>query len=262
MIRKFFILFIIILTFTSCEELILGPQPKFYEEEDVYPSLNVFGVLRPDNIYFQPLPSSFFLVSKIVPIMNDTVDVWYVPDASIFVENADITNETDTAGFFTNDTEYNENQYLNTNWNPKALNTYKIAIYKEGYDSVFAYATVPVKPEIKNIVNTADQIILTLNNDTSIYLYEIFIEDVLFKRKLPDISGNTEIIVKKYLPKFSITIIGYDKNMADYISTMNVFIKPNSFREPFSTVVNGYGCIGALNIRNISYFNNQIIDHN
>ena len=44
-----------------------------------------------------------------------------------------------------------------------------------------------------------------------------------------------------------VKIIAYDYHLSEYI-TYNVNIKPNTYRDDYSTVENGYGCFGSLNI--------------
>jgi len=42
-------------------------------------------------------------------------------------------------------------------------------------------------------------------------------------------------------------IYGYDLQLSEYI-TYNVIIKTNTYRSDYSTVDNGFGCFGSLNI--------------
>jgi len=42
-------------------------------------------------------------------------------------------------------------------------------------------------------------------------------------------------------------IYAFDKNLSEYF-TANLSSKPNVYQKEFSTVENGYGCFGALNI--------------
>ena len=42
-------------------------------------------------------------------------------------------------------------------------------------------------------------------------------------------------------------IYAYDLQLSEYI-TYNVSIKPNTYRSDYSTVDNGFGCFGSLNV--------------
>ncbi len=42
-------------------------------------------------------------------------------------------------------------------------------------------------------------------------------------------------------------IYAYDLQLSEYI-TYNVSIKPNTYRSAYSTVDNGFGCFGSLNV--------------
>ena len=42
-------------------------------------------------------------------------------------------------------------------------------------------------------------------------------------------------------------IYAYDLQLSEYM-TYNVSIKPNTYRSDYSTVDNGFGCFGSLNI--------------
>ena len=51
-----------------------------------------------------------------------------------------------------------------------------------------------------------------------------------------------------------LTIYAFDLNLSEYL-TVNLSIKPNIYQKDFSTVENGFGCFGAMNIyRKMIYF--------
>ena len=77
------ILGLILLFIFSCEEIYIGSQPKFLEEQEVEPALNIFGVLRPDSLYGQP--ASFVLPSVIATTIDDTTSSWIVKEATVFI---------------------------------------------------------------------------------------------------------------------------------------------------------------------------------
>jgi len=65
------------------------------------------------------------------------------------------------------------------------------------------------------------------------------------------VSGNTPVEVDAGVPVITgdrLTVYAYDKNLSEYLTAANLFIKPNTYRPPFTTVQNGYGCFGSLNL--------------
>ncbi len=71
------------------------------------------------------------------------------------------------------------------------------------------------------------------------------------KRIVPNNIGNTDVQLKiEYNASGAINllyVIAYDINYERYVTTSNIFFKPNAFRPRFTTVDGGYGCFGSLN---------------
>ena len=63
-------------------------------------------------------------------------------------------------------------------------------------------------------------------------------------------TGNINATIqfeRKNASEAILTIYAYDQKLSEYV-TYNIIIKPQTYQSTYSTVENGYGCFGSLNI--------------
>lgn len=252
---KILYVYFLLLFLSSCEDLLIGSQPKIIDDTPYQPSLNIFGVLRPDSV--MGAPGSFINLDIITPTLNDTTKEWFVKEAHITIEDVetqfsyDFERKTLLYDIKGKDSIITD-QYLNYSFSPIELNTYNIKCYKSGFDTLFATTTIPEKPVILNQMYANGNLKITIKADTESYLYDVYtyFNDTLFiaNRYLPaDDQQNTDIVIETSLKPAFIEVYAYDNNMAGYYGSANVFIKPNTYRQLVTYVDNGYGCIGSVN---------------
>jgi hypothetical protein len=119
-----------------------------------------------------------------------------------------------------------------------------------------AETIIPAQPSILNnsIIIENNSVKFTIIEDRTAFLYDVVLyigSKKYSQRVLRATDGNTEVefLVENINNTVrKIVIYGYDKNLSEYLTAQNLFIKPNTYRPPFSTVQNGYGCFGSLNI--------------
>ena len=94
----------------------------------------------------------------------------------------------------------------------------------------------------------------TIRRDEGILLYDIFIiagQGFYLERIRRPESGNIEVSIELENDlepdQIFLMMYGYDARLSEYM-TYNVSIKPNTYHTHYSTVENGYGCFGSLNL--------------
>ncbi len=235
-----------------------GPQPTYFDTHDFQPGLNVLGIIRPGTT--KGLPQSFVHLEKSHAYL-DFPDSLEVKDAKVqlylYHESTIIDSTlliyTDFGGLFLKH-EYRHWQLESAN-STLGGQTYGISCKKSGYPALTAITTVPLVPVIQNdsISINAGQCEFTLLRDTRVGAYDIYLifgKKQYYKRLLPSGVGNTA--VKIYLENDSVkegklVIYAYDLKLSEYI-TYNIVIKPQTYQSNYSTVNNGYGCFGSLNL--------------
>ncbi|MFC2136620.1 hypothetical protein ACFLTE_00445 [Bacteroidota bacterium] len=264
-----YILIIIIgIIFSSCSDdpafdILLGGQPRFLTEDGYDKKLNVFGVLRPDLI--QNYSQSFIHLERTLAAVNDIEN-----GEDIFILDATITSYLVEDGVLIDsfhfeyqnpDNFFNAFEYRDTSFIPIALQKYKLICKRIDYETIEAETIIPKKPHINGNINADDNSInFNLTNDTSIFLFDIYLidnEDFDFSRIMPSEGANTFV---KINPEFTLSnntilfVYSYDTNLATYLSYSNNFIKPGAYRPPITTVNGGYGCFGSMNFEVFTNF--------
>lgn len=243
-------LFMAWILFLQCTDYFTapGPQPHFIQHVEYEPRLNVFGVLRPDSSD-AGFPLSFIEVESTLldehpSNFEQGVEVFVIP-----VETGEFI-----PFFYTNLDVFPDTCFRNPQFFPISGRTYRVECRKPGYPALTGETTVPDVPEVveHSLHVSADQIQFSIKRDEKVGLYEIVLlgeSKVQSQRILPDDSH--EIPVSLRIPRgapFSwILIYAYDLHLAEYL-TANISIKPNVYQPSFSTVENGYGCFGSLNL--------------
>lgn len=245
--------------FSSCTEdfwfnFLLGPQPKFIDDTILEPGMNIFGVIRPDSI--DHIPMSFVLVEKIIPAVTTDPESFEIHDALVEISLMDAHGPVETHRFYLDSTQFFPTIYRPVDFTPQPGKTYSLYCESEGLPIVSAQTTMPHVPVIRDGEIAVSQSVLSfiLEPDSIASLYDVYLFSngkQASKREVKSgnditpisLSFNFELSVNAY-----VSVYAYDSKLADYITYPNVFIKPNTYRPPFSNVSGGYGGFGSMNI--------------
>jgi len=231
-----------------------GPQPDYIEAKIEYePKFSVFGVLRPDSTDMG-LPQSFIKLESTFPIDNWDSDS--LTDATVLLYRIKDGVAVDSFQFeFTDMGSFPDTLFRHRGVFPQGGESYQLVCKKSGYPTLLAETTVPAKPVIApgSVVVSSGKVRFQVLRDVRAGLYEVVLLGegyYLSGRFLRPESGNVDISINldesAGLP-LVLLLYAYDLNLADYLSA-NISIKPNIYQSDFSTVENGYGCFGSLNL--------------
>lgn len=231
-----------------------GPQPIYLDDSAYTPAMNIFGVLRPDSA--NGLPMSSVHIERSYPF-NQIPDTVVIDDAKVTVYEMDGNAAVDSAAFQYTDfnSAFTTFEYRHETFSPEAGRTYGIACERIGYPRLTATTTVPGVPQIvdDSIRLNSDRLSFTILRDTLAALYDVYYiagDAVRNARISRPETGDIKVEIqleKNDISTGLLLIYAYDLNLSEYI-TFNVSIKPNTFRSAYSTVQNGFGCFGSLNI--------------
>jgi hypothetical protein len=251
---------IILLLLIGCKDHFLGvgPQPRYLETPEYEPKLNIFGVLRPDTL--SDLAGSFVHLEGTYPF-NLYPDSTIITDAEVKLYKYQDSLITDTIPLFYTDAQskYPFREYRNVNFYPETGVTYGVFCHRDGYPDLISITRVPNIPVIadNSLKINNQKLSFVIQPDSLAALYDVSLaigEKVYQKRVRRSESGDivVEIELTEALTGTGLLVIyGYDVNLSEYI-TYNVNIKPNTYRYPYTTVDNGYGCFGSLNVCRLS----------
>lgn len=241
----------------SCEDHFVGPgpQPNFFEDESHITKLNVFGIIRPD--FDDTLNLSFIHIEKTIPAVGSNYDDMESPNTQVeIISMQDDVRIDSFPCIFTNyDSTFTYQQFRPQNFSPMAGDTYRLECSYVDLSDLSGETTIPDIPTIK--VNSMEQsdskIRFIIVDDTKAQMYDIYFivgEKFFAKRILKPETGENEVIIdiqRTDEMQGELTIYAYDLNLSEYL-TYNIYIKPNTYQPEMSTVDNGYGCFGSLNI--------------
>ena len=259
--KLFFLLFLLSL---SCENPITGygPQPIYIDEHGHVPKLNVFGILRPDSLV--ELPQSYIHLEGSYSVQENEPDDTDIPDATVIVIDQNASTPDSIHFIYTNLEKDIEPEYRNKSFFPTAGKTFSLYCYKNGWPVLTARTTIPDKPHIKenSLKIENDSVSFEIMPDSLAGMYDIYCGidgKEYFKRTIKESDQKRISIPIDAAPKKGIylKIIAYDHNMTEYI-TSPVILKLNTYQPPISTVENGYGVFGALNIWEGEIFQNTL----
>lgn len=258
--RKIIVLLVAVMgLFSSCSsdfwfDFLLGPQPKFIDDTIIEPALNIFGVARPDSI--DNIPMSFVLVEKLIPAVNSEPESFEIRDALVEISLMDAHGPVETHQFYLDSAQIFPTIYRPVDFTPKAGETYSLYCESEGLPILSAQTTMPHVPIIKNGEISVSQGVLSfiIEPDSVASLYDVYlfsngkqVSTRVFKTGSDitpiSLGFNFELSDDAY-----VSVYAYDSKLADYVTYPNVFIKPNTYRPPFSNVSGGYGGFGSMNI--------------
>ncbi|MBN1894302.1 hypothetical protein JW906_07390 [bacterium] len=229
-----------------------GPQPAVLEPVRHETMLNVFGVLRPDTL--DGRPRSFVHLEFAYPA-TDFPDSTLVTDADVRIRKlggesaADscVLAYTDIDGAFVR-------EYRHASFFPDT-GTYALTCRRQGFPVLTAETTIPGMPVIQDgIFITADRLLsFHVARDEYCGMVEIEVacgDRRVSNRFLRPESGHVPVRLQLdsgFKGSCTLTVYAYDLNLSGYL-TANLSIKPNIYQADFSTVTNGYGCFGSMNI--------------
>lgn len=235
-------------------DFLIGPQPKFIDNNQFVPGFNILGVIRPDSIGNQTM--SMVHVERVLPAIGNESDSFEVANARVMIYRFEDNQIKDSTQFdyLTSDNSYTTYQPLV--FRPKAGEHYKIKCSDSTLPTLTAETIVPDIPAIvdDNVTVNESTIILSILHNTSASMYDIYLytaDKVIPNRIMQSENGDTQVEIKNIgtiSPDAKLVIYAYDKNLTEYLTASNVFIKPNTYRPPFTNVTNGYGCFGSMNL--------------
>ncbi len=251
--------FLISILLSSCSDdflfdFLLGPQPTFIDETDYNPGLSILGILRPDSLNSKPF--SYVVVEKLIPAVSSSPDSFNVIDAKVVVYRMLNGEQIDSIEFLFDSTQLFPAFYRPLDFYPQAGESFSIRCEREGLPTLTAETTIPNVPVVVegSFAITPSSVKFSIMNDSSAFLYDVHYslgEVASFVRFVKNKSGNTQVEVFHHgtiQAGAKVAIYAYDVNLSAYLTAPNIFIKPNTYRLPFSTVYGGYGCFGSINL--------------
>lgn len=231
-----------------------GPQPIFFDELVHEPKLNVFGVLRVDNT--QGYSNSFIHLENVIEATGNE-DVSVVEDALVqLIKTDDAGGEDIIDLIYTNyDLVFLFEDYRPENANFNELESYELKCIVNEFPILTGNTIIPPVPQIYNdlIIINDDEVQFDIITNIYTGLYEILIitENETISTKI--VNEGSEMI--HFSSRFNslnqttvkITVIAYDTNLSEYLQ-FNLSINPNTYQPSYTTVNNGYGCFGSLNM--------------
>lgn len=252
----FLLLLATLLLMIGCENPLLspGPQPSYFDKQEFHPLLNIFGVLRPGTQNDMGL--TFIHLEKSFPF-NSYPDSVEIKDAQVTLYRYEMNVIVDSLIFIYTDFDstFKKLEYRHQEFFPQARERYGISCRKEGYPELTSQTTMPSIPVI--IDDTVQRVgtlyTFSIRRDSLAELYDITLwdgEKTHFQRLRRPETGNIDVefhLDDNYHSEGILFIYVYDSKLAEYLA-YNVSIKPNTYRAEYSTVNNGFGCFGSLNM--------------
>lgn len=239
----------VVASISSCKKTLewyvgLPMQPK--NESAVYePGLNVFGIIK--NGPSLDTINHYFEVQQILPL-NDTVSLMTIDEAEVTLWcPAQGAKEYELG--LVEEGRYSDSLILllpGQEW---------FYSCKYGNFEVTASSIIPQTPKVisGSIILESKELSFSIEADTTAFIYDVyFISNIgaQYKRIVPEIGKNSNVkldITNRKGKVFNdLYVFAYDKNYERYVSTSNIFFKPNAFRPRFSTVEGGYGCFCSV----------------
>lgn len=233
-----------------------GPQPRYLDGSGHTPALNVIGVLRPDDSGGHAM--SFVHLERAYPF-NETPDSTTVPDAEVTMTALPYPGETaaDSIPFFYSNPEsvFPSFEYRRDGFFPEPGRTYALSCRRAGYPQLTGTTTIPRLPRLVpgSLSVEPGALAFTLERDSLAALYDVYWIGMDFEemtRILRPETGDVPVRIRTGAgDKASgiLRVYAYDLNLSEYL-TYNLTIKPNTYHSSYSTVANGFGCFGSLNV--------------
>ena len=232
-----------------------GPMPTELIETEFEKGLNVFGLLRDDGMS----GSSFIRVERAIEVDE------YSDTMSADIRSADVTiiHDESSATYtfqFEEDTTRG-NLFFNPYFIPAEGETYTLTVKAESFPTIFASATIPQRPGIKNSSFSEKfyNFDLVMTEDTGMYEVYLFLEggSAVYEKVINDGQKKKKLSLKipdGYGSPYLLNIYGYDPQLTEYTNAA-VTLRWNTYQETVTTVEGGYGTFGAVSVS--SYWLNQ-----
>lgn len=250
------VMMIVLGLMTGCENPITGygPQPVYLDKQEYRPMLNVFGVLRPGTQ--DGIPLSFVHLEESFPLTSypDTIEVRDA-DVTLFRYEGDVILDSMVFVYTHFDSTFQKSEYRHTEFYPVENRTYGISCRKAGFPELTSKTTVPSIPGIVegSIEINTNRLTFSILRDSSAALYDItlWIGEHSYNQRLrrPEV-GHIDVafdLETNHGASGVLLVYAYDLQLSEYM-TYNVNVKYNSYRSDYSTVENGFGCFGSLNV--------------
>ncbi|QQS51681.1 MAG: DUF4249 family protein [Bacteroidota bacterium] len=229
-------------------------QPKI-EDNNYLPGLNVFGVIRPDQI--DSINRSFLQVEEVAPAVGNypefTIDSLVVTDALVAVQD-DSGNTISFSYSPVTSTDFSKRYRPIAYFQPQAGKIYALNCQSEGLPEIQASTRMPYPPKIieSSLLVDSYSVSFELSQDTTAFLYEAFLycgTDLAGHALTEAMVGKNSIIhIELSQPNPDrLEVYAYDSNMASYILNSNTSFNLNKYRKAFGNLKNGYGVFGSLN---------------
>ncbi len=234
-------------------DFFIGGQPTFVGNHSFSPGLNIFGVIRPDSSGSKSM--TLIQIEKVIPAISNNVDSTTVDNLSVVIYKIKNNEILDSISFnyLNPDTIFTHNP---KNFSPMQGELFRIICRSPGLPTLTAETVMPNEPVIvdNSLKITSNKVQFSILADTTAFLYDTYLlvnNKQYTQRILRTATGNTMVEISSDEPigiSAQVRVYAYDKKLAEYLTAANLFYKPNTYRPPFTSVQNGYGCFGSLNL--------------
>lgn len=256
---------VLILLNTSCEKVTdyyLGfPLQPDFTENTFEEGMNIFGILRPDT--HADFNKSFVYVQQNWPVLefNDSsfTIIKYADIRLIEYEN-DVAVDTFHFPLLPPDTLFSDTLYRPAEtFIPVPGNTYRLLCTHDNLPLATGETLFPDEPRIMpGSLSVSDKKIqFAVAPDAGIKMLDIYIssdESSGFAgRYVTNDTASTNIILTTTgTGGVKIYIYGYDANLSTYYANSNTSLNFNKYRTTFSTLEEGFGVFGSLNLTELT----------
>ncbi len=231
------------------------PLQPVIDKNAFVPGLNIFGIIRPDSTMGHN--NSYIMLQKALPATgsDDSLEI-DTAIVKVFLGYKPAENSlcyflpTDYNGIFNDDYYRPQCDFL-----PQAGDTILVECTYLELPVLKGFTIVPNKPFLleNTILRTENALSFDIRKDSSIFMYDIYLyygNQIVNYLRIPA-SVNTDTPVRfsqQGIDADSLVLYGYDYNFSNYYLTSNTSLNFNKYRETFTTVTNGYGVFGSLNL--------------
>ena len=251
----FFMMAALLMIFIGCDWISPpGPQPSGLEDYEYEAKLNVFSVLRPASD--EGISLSYVHVEYAYPTANIPDEI-AIEDAEVMVYRMIGGVAVDSVRFLyaQPDSVFDSHVYRNGAFDPESGGVYCLACRKAGFPTLTGTTMMPETPEVVDASVRLDdnRLRFSIRRDPSAVVYDVYsriggIESTVRVRRPEEGDIPVDIAFhRENQARGTVVIYAYDALLSEYIA-YNISIKPNTYRKGYSTVENGYGCFGSLNL--------------
>ena len=264
-IRTGLLILALIIMNTSCEEVTdyyLGfpLQPDFTENAFVE-GMNIFGILRPDA--YADFNKSFVYIQQNWPVLefNDSsfTIIKYADIRLIEYEN-DMVVDTIHFPLLAPDTLFSDTIYRPAEaFIPIPGNTYRLICTHDNLPMATGETLFPDEPQIvPGSLSVSDKKIqFAVVPDAGIKMLDIYILNDEYsgfagRYVTNDTAGKHITLTPLATGVTKIYIYGYDANLSAYYANANTSLNFNKYRTTYSTLEEGFGVFGSLNLTELT----------